>query len=92
MLCGLVSPILSNVYLHYVLDVWFEKKFARSCHGNAWLVRYADDYVACFTYESEAKRFMSEMTERLEKFGLEVELSKTALLRFGNRMLAPIEN
>lgn len=82
---GLVSPILANIYLHYVLDVWFEKKFARSCNGKARLVRYADDYVACFTHESDAKRFMDEIVERLGKFGLEVEPSKTALLRFGNR-------
>ena len=82
---GLVSPILANIYLHYVLDVWFEKQYAGTCEGRARLVRYADDYVACFTHESDAKRFMSEMTERLAKFGLEVETSKTALLRFGNR-------
>lgn len=82
---GLVSPVLANVYLHYVLDLWFEKKFAGSCQGRARLVRYADDYVACFTHEREARRFMTEMTERLAKFGLEVEPGKTALLRFGNR-------
>jgi RNA-directed DNA polymerase len=82
---GLVSPILANIYLHYVLDVWFEKRYAGTCEGRARLVRYADDYVACFTHESEARRFMMEMTERLAKFGLEVEPSKTALLRFGNR-------
>ncbi|NOS89863.1 MAG: group II intron reverse transcriptase/maturase, partial [Methylococcaceae bacterium] len=82
---GLVSPVLANVYLHYVLDLWFEKKFAGSCLGRARLVRYADDYVACFTHEREARRFMTEMTERLAKFGLEVEPGKTALLRFGNR-------
>ena len=82
---GLVSPVLANIYLHYVLDVWFERRFAGTCEGRARLIRYADDYVACFTHESEAKRFMAEMMERLAKFGLEVEPSKTALLRFGNR-------
>lgn len=82
---GLVSPVLANIYLHYVLDVWFERRFARTCSGSARLVRYADDYVACFTDEGDAKRFMTEMTERLAKFGLEVEPDKTALLRFGNR-------
>ena len=45
---GLVSPALANIYLHYVLDVWFEKRFAKSCRGKAYLVRYADDFVACF--------------------------------------------
>ena len=82
---GLVSPVLSNIYLHYVLDVWFEKKFAKTCQGNARLVRYADDYVACFNREEEAKRFMAEMQERLSQFGLEVEPSKTALIRFGSQ-------
>ena len=82
---GLVSPVLANIYLHYVLDVWFEKKFAKSCMGRAGLVRYADDYVACFSREEEAKRFMTEMQERLAQFGLEVEPSKTALIRFGSQ-------
>ena len=82
---GLVSPILANIYLHYVLDVWFEKKFAKTCRGNARLIRYADDYVACFNREEEAKRFMTEMQERLSQFGLEAEPSKTALIRFGSQ-------
>lgn len=68
-----------------MLDVWFEKKFAKTCRGNARLVRYADDYVACFNREEEAKRFMTEMQERLSQFGLEVEPSKTALIRFGSQ-------
>lgn len=45
---GLVSPVLANIYLHYVLDLWFERRFARQCRGKAYLIRYADDYVACF--------------------------------------------
>lgn len=82
---GLVSPVLANIYLHYVLDVWFEKRFAETCQGNARLVRFADDYVACFNREEEAKRFMTEMQERLSQFGLEVEPSKTVLIRFGSQ-------
>lgn len=62
---GLVSPVLANIYLHYVLDVWFEQKFAKTCQGNARLIRYADDYVACFNREEEAKRFMVDMQARL---------------------------
>lgn len=81
---GLVSPVLANIYLHYVLDTWFEKRFARSCRGRAKLVRYADDFVACFTHEEDAKRFSVALVERLAEFGLEVEPSKTALLRFGS--------
>jgi len=82
---GLVSPVLSNIYLHYVLDLWFEKRFARSCEGRAHLIRYADDYIACFQKEADARRFLTEMTERLAQFDLEVEPSKTALLQFGAR-------
>jgi len=82
---GLVSPVLANIYLHYVLDLWFEKKFAKTCQGNARLIRYADDYVACFNREEEARRFMTEMQERLSQFGLEVEPSKTAVIRFGSQ-------
>jgi group II intron reverse transcriptase/maturase len=81
---GLVSPVLANIYLHYVLDLWFEKRFARSCRGRAKLIRYADDFVACFTHEEDAKRFSEALIERLAEFALEVEPSKTALLRFGS--------
>ena len=81
---GLVSPVLANIYLHYVLDMWFEKRFARSCRGRAKLIRYADDFVACFTHEEDAKRFSEALIERLAEFALEVEPSKTALLRFGS--------
>jgi RNA-directed DNA polymerase len=84
---GLVSPVLSNIYLHYVLDLWFEKRFARECEGKAYLIRYADDYVACFEQESDARRFLMAMTERLAQFDLEVEPSKTAILRFGRQAL-----
>lgn len=82
---GLVSPVLANIYLHYVLDLWFEKRFKRSCKGKAHLVRYADDFIACFECEEDANRYLSEMTERLAAFDLEIEPSKTACLRFGNR-------
>lgn len=82
---GLVSPVLANIYLHYVLDWWFEGVYAPSCRGRAYLVRYADDYVCCFQDEADAKRFMSVMTERLASFNLEVEPSKTTLIRFGSQ-------
>ncbi|MFZ3000399.1 MAG: group II intron reverse transcriptase/maturase [Undibacterium umbellatum] len=80
---GLVSPVLANIYLHYALDLWFEKRFAKSCKGVAKLVRYADDFVACFTHEEDAKRFQLALTERLAEFALELEPTKTALHRFG---------
>jgi RNA-directed DNA polymerase len=82
---GLVSPVLANVYLHYVLDVWFEKRFAKSCRGKAYLLRYADDFVACFHREEDAKRFMQELTNRLAEFNLEAEPTKTRVLRFGDQ-------
>lgn len=85
---GLVSPALANIYLHYVLDVWFEKRFAKSCRGKAYLVRYADDFVACFNLEEDAKRFMEELNHRLAEFDLEAEPTKTRLLRFGDQARA----
>jgi group II intron reverse transcriptase/maturase len=84
---GLVSPVLANIYLHYVLDLWFERRFAQGCKGKAFLVRYADDFVACFECEADARSFEQALTERLGQFALEVEPTKTALLRFGD--LAP---
>jgi len=74
---------LSNLYLHYVLDLWFERRFRQQCRGEAYFFRYADDFVACFQYREDAERFLSEMAARLEEFHLEVEASKTRLLRFG---------
>lgn len=86
---GLVSPVLANIYLHYVLDLWFERRFKKSCRGKAFLVRYCDDFIACFQHEDEAHRFRRELAERLAAFDLEVEPSKTGVLRFGT--LAPRE-
>ena len=85
---GLVSPALANIYLHYVLDVWFEKRYAKSCRGKASLVRYADDFVACFHQEKDAKRFVRELTNRLADFNLEAEPTKTRLIRFGDQARA----
>lgn len=85
---GLVSPALANIYLHYVLDVWFEKRYAKSCRGKASLVRYADDFVACFHQEEDAKRFVRELTNRLADFNLEAEPTKTRLIRFGDQARA----
>jgi RNA-directed DNA polymerase len=80
---GNLSPLLSNVYLHYALDLWFEKRFRKHCRGEAYFYRYADDFLACFQYQEDAERFLIEMKERLEGFHLEVEPSKTKLLAFG---------
>ena len=75
--------MLANIYLHYTLDLWFEKRVKSSCYGYARIIRYADDYVACFQQEADAKRFMEEMEQRLKKFHLEVAPEKTKLLEFG---------
>lgn len=80
---GVISPLLANVYLHYVLDEWFAKAVQPQCRGEAYLVRYADDFVACFQHEDDARRFHDDLPRRLGKFGLEVEPSKTRMLMFG---------
>jgi group II intron reverse transcriptase/maturase len=82
---GNISPVLANIYLHYALDLWCTRVFARSCEGLVRLVRYADDFVVCFHYESEAKRFRTELDGRLAKFGLEVAAEKTKVMEFGPR-------
>ena len=84
---GPVSPVLSNIYLHYVLDLWFERRFKKTCQGYAGLTRFADDFVATFRYHSDARRFRQEMEERLAAFGLRVAPEKTALLYFNGDAL-----
>ena len=80
---GVLSPLLSNVYLHYALDLWFERVFRNACRGEAYYFRYADDFLACFQYQEDAERFLMELKGRLGKFHLEVEPSKTQLIEFG---------
>jgi group II intron reverse transcriptase/maturase len=84
---GPVSPVLSNVYLHYVLDLWFERRFKKTCRGFAELTRFADDFVATFKDRDDAERFRQEMEERLATFGLRVAPEKTAVLRFDGSLL-----
>jgi group II intron reverse transcriptase/maturase len=80
---GSISPILSNIYLHYALDIWFEKVFRKSCTGFARLIRFADDFVVCFQRADDAERFREELVKRLGKFNLEVEPTKTKVIKFG---------
>lgn len=80
---GVISPLLANIYLHYTLDLWFEKCIKRKCQGYARLIRYADDYVVCFQLEAEATHFKEVMETRLNKFNLEVAPEKTKLFQFG---------
>lgn len=84
----MVSPILANVYLHYALDLWFEKVVKRHCHGEACLIRYADDYVCAFEHQEDAERFYTVLGQRLRKFGLELSGDKTRLRPFSRRPAA----
>lgn len=77
------SPLLANIYLHYVLDNWFDVMIKRKYKGEAYIVRYCDDFVCCFQYEWEAEKFYSELIKRFNKFGLELALEKTKILEFG---------
>ncbi len=78
---GIVSPILANIYLHYVLDLWYEKE-VKPRSGNSYLCRYADDFVCLFRYREDAERFYRELPERLGKFGLNISEEKTRIVRF----------
>lgn len=81
---GLISPVLANVYLHYVLDTWFLwLKKENIIQGESYLIRYADDFVVLFQYESQAKKFYSMLKDRMAKFGLELEESKSRILPMG---------
>ena len=80
---GSISVLLSNVYLHYVLDLWFERVVKCRLRGEAYLVRYIDDFVICFQYRSDALRVQDALRRRLGKFGLTLEPTKTKLVEFG---------
>jgi group II intron reverse transcriptase/maturase len=80
---GSVSPLLANLYLHYVFDLWIQRWRAKCALGAVYVVRYADDFVVAFQRKDEAERFLTELTERLRKFGLGLHPEKTRLLQFG---------
>src|SRR6202008_1289354 len=80
---GSISVGLSNLYLHYVLDLWFERVVKCRLPGEAHLVRYIDDFVICFQYRSDALRVQDALRLRLGKFGLTLEPTKTKLVEFG---------
>jgi len=79
---GVISPILANIYLHNVLDVWFYETVQTYCRGQVYLCRYADDFVCAFEYEKDAQRFYKALKLRLNKFGLEVAEDKTNIMVF----------
>ena len=80
---AVISPLLANIYLHYVLDLWVHKWRSQSARGEVYIVRYADDFVLGFQYPSDARLFRIELHERLQKFGLELHQEKTRLIEFG---------
>jgi len=79
---GIISPVLANVYLHYALNLWFERVVKPRCRGQAMICVYADDFVCAFQFQDDAARFFRALPKRLDKFGLEVAPAKTRLLRF----------
>jgi group II intron reverse transcriptase/maturase len=80
---SVASPMLANIYLHYVFDLWLDKWRRQSAHGDVIAVRYADDIVLGFQHRAEAERFLKDLRERLSKFGLELHPDKTRLIEFG---------
>jgi len=78
---GVISPVLANIYLHYILDLWFEKVVKRHVHGVVEMVRYADDFVICVENESDANRILDALKKRLQKFSLELAEDKTKIIR-----------
>lgn len=82
---GNLSPLLANIYLHYVLDLWFEKKFKPQAKAPMSLIRYCDDFVVCCESEMDAKTFLESLKTRLSEFNLAVHDEKTRIIKFGQR-------
>lgn len=80
---NIISPVLANIYMHNVLTLWFKYAIARECKGECFLIVYADDFIAGFQYPWEAERYYKQLKERMEKFGLELEESKSRMLESG---------
>jgi group II intron reverse transcriptase/maturase len=80
---GSISPLLANIYLHYALDLWVDCWRKNHARGKVYIIRYADDFVVGFQYESDARKFHAKLGERLAKFNLELNDEKTRLIRFG---------
>jgi RNA-directed DNA polymerase len=85
---SVISPLLGNIYLHYVLDLWAERWRRREAQGDMIIVRYADDLVAGFEHEDDARRFLDAMRERFEAFALSLHPEKTRLIEFGRHAAA----
>jgi len=79
---GVISPMLSNIYLHHVLDLWFEQQIKPLLKGRAWMVRFADDFIMGFEQEQDARRVYGVLFKRFEKYGLRIHPDKTRLMPF----------
>ena len=82
---GVASPLLANIYLHYVFDLWAERWRRHHAQGSVILVRYADDIVAGFEHQVDAERFQADLRDRLAQFALTLHPDKTRLIQFGRR-------
>jgi len=82
------SPLLANVYLHYVFDLWAQWWRSRNAHGDVIIVRFADDFIVGFEHQEDAQRFLADLRERFAKFGLELHPEKTRLIEFGRHAAA----
>jgi group II intron reverse transcriptase/maturase len=80
---SILSPLLSNIYLHYVLDLWFSRRVSRQSRGEAYYFRFADDFLACFQYKDDAESFRKRLEDRVEGFGLKLAEEKTRCIEFG---------
>lgn len=80
---GIISPLLANIYLHYVFDLWIQQWRKRHAKGEILVVRFADDFIVTFQYKTDAKQFRRELKERFRKFNLELHPEKTRLIEFG---------
>lgn len=82
---AILSPMLANLFLHYVLDLWFHQWRRRHCRGKCIIIRYADDFILGFENESEARACLAALSERMAKFGLQLHPTKTRLIEFGRK-------
>lgn len=82
---NILSPVLSNVYLHYVLDQWFENETKKQLQGQAQQIRYCDDFIICVERKEDAERILQQLRERLKEYGLEIAEEKTRMIEFGRR-------
>ncbi len=87
----MISPLLANIYLHHVLDEWFETVVKPRLKGEAYEIRFADDFILCFQYREDAEKVMDVLTKRFAKFGLTLHPEKTRLMEFGRQALAKSE-